>query len=54
MSNPEQSTQCPHCGSVTGIQRGTPADLSVGLTLSEFETLVRNEWRRRLGPEAYD
>jgi len=54
MSNSEQRTQCPHCGSDTGIKRGAPADLSVGLTLSEFETLVRNEWRRRLGPEAYD
>lgn len=54
MSSAEQRTRCPHCGSETGIHRGTPADLSVGLTLSEFETLVRNEWRRRLGPEAYD
>ena len=54
MSNDKDKTRCPHCGSETGIQRGTPAALPVNLTLSEFETLVRNEWRRRLGPEAYD
>ncbi len=33
---------------------GTPAAIPVGLSLTEFETLVRNEWRRRLGPEAYN
>lgn len=54
MSDVMEDTRCPHCGSETGIQRGAPAALPVKLTLSEFETLVRNEWRRRLGPEAYD
>ena len=54
MSNGQDNTKCPHCGSETGIHRGAPAALPVSLTLSEFETLVRNEWRRRLGPEAYD
>jgi hypothetical protein len=54
MSNGQDDTRCPLCGSETGIQRGPPAALQVTLTLVEFETLVRNEWRRRLGPEGYD
>ena len=53
MSNDQGSTRCPHCGVETGIERGPPAPLPVKLTLSEFETLVRNEWRRRLGPDSY-
>lgn len=54
MSSDKDNTKCPHCGSETGIQRGMSAALPVQLTLAEFETLVRNEWRRRLGPDAYD
>ena len=53
MSSDQNNTRCPHCGSETGIQRGAPAGLPVTPTLAEFETLVRNEWRRRLGPKAY-
>lgn len=45
---------CPHCGTQTTIPRGDASTLPGGLHLHEFEILVRNEWRRRLGPEAYD
>ena len=45
-------TSCPLCGGDTGIER--PLDHELGpLSLDEFETLVRNEWRRRLGPRSY-
>jgi hypothetical protein len=44
----EIQTACPYCGVETGIQRETTPELS-SLSLDEFETLVRNEWRRRLG-----
>ena len=54
MSTDVDNTRCPHGGTETGIERGTPAAIPVGLSLTEFETLVRNEWRRRLGPEAYN
>lgn len=47
-------THCPHCGTQTDISRGDAPILPGGLHLHEFEILVRNEWRRRLGPEAYD
>lgn len=46
------STTCPFCGTETEIERnGLPAFGS--LSPGELETLVRNEWRRRLGREAY-
>jgi hypothetical protein len=46
------ATTCPYCGSETGIERLPEPELGA-LSLDELETLVRNEWRRRLGPEAY-
>lgn len=45
------NTHCPYCGVETGIDREPFSDLS-SLSLEEFETLVRNEWRRRLGKRA--
>jgi len=47
------STRCPACGSETGIEREIEPALG-GVALDELEILVRNEWRRRLGPEAYE
>lgn len=44
---------CPHCGEETQIFRSTGPLLAGGLRLDEFQVLVRNEWRRRLGPGAY-
>ena len=41
-------TTCPFCGDETGIPRDIAPELT-SLSLDEFETLVRNEWRRRLG-----
>lgn len=41
-------TTCPFCQTETGISRGIAPELS-SLSLDEFETLVRNEWRRRIG-----
>lgn len=46
------STTCPYCGTDTGIGRRDPGVLG-RISLDEFETLVRNEWRRRLGKGAY-
>lgn len=47
-----RSTHCPACGTETGIEREIEPALG-GVALDELEILVRNEWRRRLGPEAY-
>lgn len=46
------ATLCPHCGTDTGIVREREPSLG-SLSLDEFETLVRSEWRRRLGKNAY-
>lgn len=46
-------TTCPHCHRETGLPRGAGPVLPGGLRLDEFRVLVRNEWRRRLGPDAY-
>jgi hypothetical protein len=50
------ATLCPFCGRDTGLVRIPASELSA-LSLEEFETLVRNEWRRRLryehGEKAY-
>lgn len=43
---------CPYCGTDTGVERVTDPELDT-LSLTEFDTLVRNEWRRRLGRSAY-
>jgi len=45
-------TMCPLCRGDTGIERQVEPELG-SLSLDEFETLVRNEWRRRLGPRSY-
>lgn len=44
---------CPHCHTPTETVRHSGPSLVGGLNMDEIETLVRNEWRRRLGPEAY-
>lgn len=53
MTDARPETRCPRCGTETGIRREGQPVLPGGLRLHEFEVLVRNEWRRRLGPEAY-
>ncbi len=45
-------TTCPFCRSNTGIDRAPEVELGAR-SLDEVETLVRNEWRRRLGPDSY-
>ena len=45
-------TTCPLCRGDTGIERQLDPELGP-LSLDEFETLVRNEWRRRLGSRSY-
>lgn len=45
-------TTCPFCGTETGLERDVGRALG-SLPLTELETLVRNEWRGRLGPDAY-
>lgn len=46
------AVSCPLCGGDTGIERQLDPELGP-LSLNEFETLVRNEWRRRLGSSGY-
>jgi hypothetical protein len=46
------ATTCPLCRGDTGIERQLDPELG-SLSLDEFETLVRNEWRRRLGSGSY-
>lgn len=46
-------TRCPFCGSETEVQREVEPVLG-GVALDELEILARNEWRRRLGPGAYE
>lgn len=41
------STNCPFCGTDTGIDREIVPGLDP-LSLEEFDTLVRREWRRHL------
>jgi hypothetical protein len=53
MSDALLESRCPHCGTVTEVDREVADVLPVPLSLTEFETLIRNEWRKRLGPEAY-
>ncbi len=45
-------TICPSCGEDTGIQRELDQQLGP-VSVDELETLVRNEWRRRLGSSSY-
>jgi len=44
---------CPFCGTDTGLARQPEPGLGT-LSIDEFETLVRGEWRLRLGAGAYD
>lgn len=44
---------CPFCGRTSSVFRATGPLLPGGLRLGEFQVLVRNEWRRRLGVQAY-
>jgi hypothetical protein len=46
------SSTCPACGTSTAATRTLEPGLG-GLSLDELETLARNEWRRRLGRDAY-
>lgn len=46
------STRCPLCGGETGIQRAVDDEFGT-VSLDELQTLVRNEWRRRLGRDSY-
>lgn len=48
----ERRGSCPLGGEKTASTRGVPAVGS--LAMEEFETLVRNEWRRTLGRRSYD
>lgn len=50
---PEVDRVCPHCHRETEIPRSAGPVVAGGLRLEEFQALVRNEWRRRLGPESY-
>jgi len=50
-TGPGAST-CPACGTPTTTGRDPDPALG-GLSLDEIETLARNEWRRRLGEDAY-
>jgi hypothetical protein len=43
---------CPACGRATTAARTLEPGIGA-LSLEELETLTRNEWRRRLGAEAY-
>ncbi|NIM50936.1 MAG: hypothetical protein GTN78_24370 [Gemmatimonadales bacterium] len=46
------ATTCPLSGTDTGIVREIDPELG-SLSVDELETLARNEWRRRLGKNAY-
>lgn len=50
---PRIDTTCPRCHHETQVFRSTGPLVEGGLRLDEFQVLVRNEWRRRLGPDAY-
>jgi len=47
------TTVCPHCGTATPFPREPDPELG-GVSFEEFEVLVRNEWRQRLGSQAYE
>lgn len=44
---------CPACGQQTPVTRDSER-LTAELGWAELDTLIRNEWRRRLGPAAYE
>lgn len=45
-------TACPACGDDTSVARDVDGPVG-GLGWTELDTLVRSEWRRRLGSAAY-
>jgi len=47
------TTQCPFCGEDTGVERAIDPEFGP-ISLDELETLVRNQWRGRLGATSYD
>ncbi len=47
-----QGDACPYCHEITPADRGSGIGVG-GVHIHELETLVRNEWRRRLGPDSY-
>lgn len=49
---PLTSRPCPACGEATRAATGV-AEAALPLPIPELATLVRNEWRRRLGPGRY-
>ncbi len=46
------ATTCPYCATRTPFPREPDRELG-GVSFDEFEVLVRNEWRQRLGWKAY-
>lgn len=46
------ATECPACGDDTSVARDIDGPVG-GLGWTELDTLVRSEWRRRLGSAAY-
>ena len=50
---PLTSRSCPACGEATRTATGV-AEAALPLPIPELATLVRNEWRRRLGRGRYD
>lgn len=53
VSKTSPSKRCPHCGTSTEARREGRPSVIESLDLDELQTLTRNEWRRRLGPEAF-
>lgn len=50
IANPD--SRCPGCGTTTAASRTVESGIG-SVSMDELETLVRSEWRRRLGKEAY-
>lgn len=54
MTTQPVEARCPYCGSSTPIPRAPDPRLGDYLSIEEFELLVRGDWRRILGRDAYD
>lgn len=52
LETPVATTACPLTGRETALERVPDPEFGA-VSLDELETLARNEWRRRLGPDAY-
>lgn len=48
----QEGRRCPYCGEKTAVAAGPGPNVG-RLELSELEVIVRGEWRRRLGRDAY-